>query len=690
MQRRKKVGGILDRRFGENDPTMTPEERALERFVKEKQRGNRKGALFDLEDAEEDGQLTHFGQSLSFAPLNQLDDFKEADIEVSNGESQDEIDGERPPKRQKTSDSSSSEKEVADGGEPERPKTKKEVMNEIIAKAKLHKYERQQAKEDDDDLRAELDKGLPDVYALLRATPKQAVQGQKPEVSNAGMNPDRAALLNGKDRSQADKEYDERLRQMVFEQRSKPTERTMTEEEKLQKEAQRLKELEERRLQRMRGEQDSNDDDATADRNELHGDEDLESSQDNMFGLGSGLEGQIERRVLGVEDEDEFFIEDDLIANQSDEEFSGLREDSENDSSEDDEDDAEFVQGLLSKDDMGRAGLAASAKDEKSTTAAGSGLAYTYACPQNQNELLRITTNIPLDDLPLVVQRIRALYHPKLHKDNKAKLGNFAIVLVDHVSFLANQAGGPPFGILETLIRHIHSLAKTFPEEIGRAFRSHLKSLHEDRPIAPSSGDLILLTAIASIFPTSDHFHQIVTPATLCITRYLSQKIPQSLSDLARGTFQGSLCLQYQRISKRYIPELVNYTVSTLLTLAPVNGNHIKGSFPYHAPTTSLRIEGQSKQIESADRQLRFSDIISANSLSNSDDEELKQSLINTHLKLVTTMAELWADKPAFCEVFDPVAKVVEHLSSEACSAKLSTASKVGSPPHRPFLVCLH
>ena len=42
MQRRKKVGGILDRRFGENDPTMTPEEKALERFVKEKQRGSQK------------------------------------------------------------------------------------------------------------------------------------------------------------------------------------------------------------------------------------------------------------------------------------------------------------------------------------------------------------------------------------------------------------------------------------------------------------------------------------------------------------------------------------------------------------------------------------------------------------------------------------------------------------------------
>lgn len=661
---------------------MTPEERALERFVKEKQRGNRKGALFDLEDAEEDGQLTHFGQSLSLDPRNPLDDFKEAGIEVSNGESPD-VDGERPSKRQKTSDSSEEEvSEAGEGRQTERPKTKKEVMNEIIAKSKLYKYERQQAKEDDDDLRAELDKGLPDVYALLRATPRQAVQAQKPKASNVIMNPDRAALLNGKDRSQADREYDERLRQMVFDQRSKPTERTMTEEEKVEKEAQRLKELEERRLQRMRGEQDSNDEEATGEMQELHSDEDLDESQDNTFGLGSGLGGQLEAQVLGVEDEDEFVIEDDLIANESDVELSesNSREDSEKETIGDDEDDAEFVGGLLSKDDVGRAGLVSSAsKDGKSIfDTAGSDLAYTYACPQSHEELLHITTTIRLDHLPIVVQRIRALYHPKLHKDNKTKLGKFSVVLVDHVSFLANQAAGPPFGLLETLIRHIHSLAKTFPEEIGRAFRSHLKSLHEDRPTAPTPGDMILLTAIASIFPTSDHFHQVVTPATLCITRYLSQKIPQSLSDLATGTFQGSLCLQYQRISKRYIPELVNYTLNTLLTLAPVKGNHLTGSFPYHAPVSSLRIEDQAKRTESAGRQLKFSDIISVNQTSNSHNEELKQALINTHLKLVTAMADLWADKSAFCEVFDPIVKVLGHLSSRACSTKLPAMTNVG------------
>lgn len=56
----------MDRRFGENDPSMAPEERMLERFTKERQRASRSSA-FNLEDEDE---LTHYGQSLSA-----LDDF---------------------------------------------------------------------------------------------------------------------------------------------------------------------------------------------------------------------------------------------------------------------------------------------------------------------------------------------------------------------------------------------------------------------------------------------------------------------------------------------------------------------------------------------------------------------------------------------------------------------------------------
>src|SRR3569833_3841335 len=82
MQRRNKVGGILDRRFGEDDPDMTPEEKALQRFAIEKQRSHKKNSLFDLEDDEEDGGFTHLGRKLALDDDDEpiRDDFAEKDL----------------------------------------------------------------------------------------------------------------------------------------------------------------------------------------------------------------------------------------------------------------------------------------------------------------------------------------------------------------------------------------------------------------------------------------------------------------------------------------------------------------------------------------------------------------------------------------------------------------------------------
>ena len=165
LQRRNKVGGLVDKRIGEGDPGMTAEERAVQRYAQEKQR--KKGAsLFDLEDSDDEARLglTHGGRKLDELAA---DDF--GDEESTRSESED---GELMRPKRRRSDIEVDEEQDEDSGalegQPEHKKTKKEVMEEVIAKSKLHKYERQKAKEDDDDLREELDNGMDDVLALLQ------------------------------------------------------------------------------------------------------------------------------------------------------------------------------------------------------------------------------------------------------------------------------------------------------------------------------------------------------------------------------------------------------------------------------------------------------------------------------------------------------------------------------------------
>ncbi|KAI4173091.1 MAG: hypothetical protein LQ343_003201 [Gyalolechia ehrenbergii] len=679
MQRRKKVGGILDRRFGENDPTMTPEEKALSRFVKEKQRGSRNDTLFDLEDGDEEGQLTHFGQSLSFDKPTRIDDFQQVNLT-----SEEESDGAeslgRPNKRRKLSSEAESDEErlVSKGADQAgRPKSKREVMSEVIAKSKLHKYERQRAKEDDDDLRAELDKGLPDLLAFMRGTQPPPLLPQQPEVTpNGNMNPDRAAMLNGKDRVQAEKEYDQRLNQMLFDKRSKPSERTLTEDEKLEKEAQRLKELEQERLRRMKGEPDSEEDEDDQDQAALEGDGDSAQEEQDAFGLGSGLSGQIDERPLGVEDEDEFVIEDDLLA--SDSALKALEEASEVGSVGEgtDEEDVEFVQGLITEHDAGTRELDLDGKRGPDGNTIPKALAYTYDCPQTHEGFIHITKNVPIGDQVTIIQRIRALHHPKLLAGNKAKLEIFSTILVDHIFYLANNSERPSFAALEALIRHIHSLARMFPEAVGRAFRKHISSLAENRPLDPNPGDLVILTAISSMFPTSDHFHQVVTPAMLCMGLYLAQKIPRRLSDLATGVYLSTLCFEYQRLSGRYVPELVNYVLNALWALAPVRPSTILGPFPQHSLPFSFRVR---KGYVEVPRRLQFWDTIAPQNTPKEANEELKLALLNTAVAMCGVMADVWTGKPAFNEIFEPVAACLKHLTSKACITKIGerTGTKV-------------
>ncbi|KAI9371925.1 nucleolar protein 14 [Aspergillus egyptiacus] len=670
MNRKNKIGGIMDRRFGENDPTMTPEERAAERFARASQKKLRKDSMFNLEDDdEEEFTLTHKGESLAFGDVDGVrDDFNE-DVDAD-----DMSDSEMPRKRKRALDDG----EIGDYELPEeeevpgRKKSKHEVMQEVIAKSKFYKAQRQMAKEDDDDLREELDKGLPDLFDMLRGV-KPPPKTEPPKDELAAMNPERAALLQGKSPNETEKEYDQRLKQLTFDKRSRPTDRTKTEEEKAEEEAQRLKALEEERLRRMRGEEASEDEAGAVEDQEDESASEDESVPDDAkeFGLQQAT-GHTTSRPEGVDDEDDFIIEDDLVETRSDvslsfdedEDLSGLEESEEE---EDDQED-ELINGL----DLpgGTSGDASAAPNDAEKPA--DGLAYTYPCPSSHENFREIIKDVSYENLPTVIQRIRALHHPRLHPDNKAKLGRFAFILVQHVAYLAEQPEHPPFAILENILRHIHSLAKTHPENVSQAFRAQLREIATDRPLNLRPGDLVILTGVAAIFPTSDHFHAISTPAHLCLARYLGQGPVNSLSDLCTGTYAASLALQYQTISKRYMPEFINYVLNALCVLSPEAPTSPLGSFPHRKPTQSLRLITPSKSLST--RKLHFWDMTDAEQAQDQDQtESLKLSLITTLSSLLRTVSGTWSSNSAYTEIFEQAQSVLEHLSRSCASKKRSS-----------------
>ncbi|KAI1872896.1 hypothetical protein JX265_004728 [Neoarthrinium moseri] len=648
MQRRNKVGGILDRRFGEDDADMTPEEKALQRFALEKQRSHKRAA-FDLEDDDggEGFGLTHMGKSLSLDGPGIVDDYEADDMDAG---SDDDDEGRKAYLKRKLMTEGGPEEEDE---QPERKKTKAEVMKEVIAKSKFYKAERQAVKEDDEDLRMEIDQELPQLHQLLFNTGKSSTEAQKTA-----------------ERIKLDKEYDLRVKQLAEDRRAQPTDRTKTEEERIADEADKLRELEEKRRRRMEGAPESESEDDASDME----DEEpangpiqfIEKEEEDTFGLGKGLKLRPTATELGFDDEDDFLIEDNLVAEGSDISLSEQESSDDDASADGEDDDDEFTKGLLNEEEANNPAFTLKpdgVADRASTKEDADGLPYVFSCPQTHEDFLSMTKSVPVEKLPVVVQRIRALHHSKLDSGNKAKLGAFARILVQHLSYMALQKR-PSFETIESLMRHVHSLAKTYAVEIGTELRSHLEDMAK-RPLDLSVGDLIILTTIGTIFPTSDHFHQVVTPALLTICRYLGMKIPRQLSDYTTGSYLSILAAQYQTVSKRYVPELVNFSLNTLAALAPVQSKDKLGFFPVHEPVEGTRIQ---KAGNVAVRKLKTSDCIE----SSKEDGQLdaKIALVDTTVKLLDSAANVWTGKASFFETFQQAANVLEHLASKPCRSQ--------------------
>ena len=142
-QLRGHMGTFNDRRFGESNPSLSMEEKLQERYTRERQRGQGRKGMFNLEEDgadlfgfEDEGQalggLTHGGRS-----VNELkgDDF---DAQGFGEDDEDEEKGRVGMDVVRRAHFGGFEEKEAEDV-PEKKRTRQEIMNEVIAKSKEHK-----------------------------------------------------------------------------------------------------------------------------------------------------------------------------------------------------------------------------------------------------------------------------------------------------------------------------------------------------------------------------------------------------------------------------------------------------------------------------------------------------------------------------------------------------------------------
>lgn len=330
-----KTGGILDKRFGENDSHLSKEEKMLARFTKERQAASsKKRNVFSLasddeqldDDYDDDDnggfQLTHGGNALS---LNDEESVKYVD---------------------------------EDSLEPPRKKSKNEVMKEIIAKSKFYKQQRQKEFAKTQDQIDELDEDFGDIMDDLRS-----VQGK---ISNNN-------AFSTKTPEQI--EYDSKVRELTYDRRAVPADRTKTEEEIRKEYEEKMKKLEADRLRRMEG----------------FVEDDREQQGDDL--------------------DDDFWGGDDSENEENG--FSIKESDNEGEDAEGSEDEGE-----------GRA------KPRK---------LQTVIMPLTFDEFLQEISAVESTKQIEYIKKVCNTYKPGLGQGNKEKMGNFAGILLDYILYLADK-----------------------------------------------------------------------------------------------------------------------------------------------------------------------------------------------------------------------------------------------------------
>ncbi|KAG6812102.1 hypothetical protein H0H92_004402 [Tricholoma furcatifolium] len=659
-----RAGGIVDRRFGENDPTMSLEERMLERFTRERQRAS-KGAAFNLEDEDE---LTHYGQSLS-----KLDDFDNVGLGLDDD---DEETGKIDAEVVKHAHFGGFDEEEDDdeSEEPARKKSKAEVMAEVMAKSKEHKLRRQMEREQEDNVRHELDQNFDALRALLYA----------PDPSSTGSNSIPLGGEGSKATSQpavltlppTSEDYDQHVRELAFDKRAKPKDRTKTEEELALEEKEALEKAERRRRKRMLGldENDSEDEGRSRSKRKRGGD-DLEDDfmeDDDWDGLGAGLDGAPglhKEEESGSEQEGDDDDEEDDDDAESGEEGSDEEEDEDEDDSENEAEEGEQEALVQSKKSAPRTSSSKGKTKE---------LPFTFPCPSTHDEFLAIVEDVRDEDVPTVIKRIRALYHTSLGPDNKFKLQTLATILIDHVLYITTPPE-PRFSLVSSILPHIEALSKAYPVQAAEHFVEKLSLMQKNlkRGLArgaldpeaktwPGLPELSLLRIIGSLWSTSDLHHAVISPTRVLFGAYLGLCRVRSLSDIASGLFLCTLFLQFEELSKRFVPEAVNFLTNTILHIAPHQYKTvaaIPGSFPSPdfrsdlCRSLALNPKTQSKVVI---QKANLADLLSLDKPT----EQAKSDLLSLALSLLGKYADMYKGLDGFVELYEPISEILKHIDA--------------------------
>ncbi|KAK9501496.1 hypothetical protein O3M35_012211 [Rhynocoris fuscipes] len=710
-----KANKFIDRRIGERNSAMTKEDKILARFTAERLKAHKRKAMFNLG---EDEVLTHKGRSL-------------AEIETFEDPSSDEDD----PEHSKGKLDANFVEEAHFGGgllkKADESKGRAAIIDQLIAESKKRKAEKQEAKEKTLEKTEQLDSEWRELM---------------PMVAGKGGGPS-AEPVEKKD------PYDLIMSQLKFEARGVPSDRLKSESELAAEEARKLRELEEERLRRMKGE-DLEVPEAKK-RKQHRSADDLDDGfdidDDKEFQLIYDKEGKLISQIEETEDDNEIQTKS---KNNSDEEKSEEEEDDadSNDENEEDEEadddendekdmnenedssesDGEGVFDLsdmkkVDKDDISEEeveteeqlerdekvkkskkslkNISESSKSEETNKInskdeinkkkvafdpivktfdetkivkhktkeelqkdeeekkrlmeqAKQELPYTFKIPETYDEFFELMEDKSLLEQKIIIERMIKCNHPSLNEKFKLELNKlFAFLL----QFLNDADYTECWSLLDSICPFLFELTKFSPSNAAYSISEVLKEKHDEylekKHRYPSTETLIFLKLIPLLFPTSDKRHPVTTPAFVFITEMLHQCQVTTRRAITTGLFLVTLYTQYVTLSKRILPEALNFLCGIIHMATPIRA---AGTIvpPFRREQKFLYLQSPCTDLNDQDLIMMSKDLAPK---SLKIDDSFRVRSIYLAINLISIIIDLWKDNPGCSLIFEPL---LDHINS--------------------------
>ncbi|XP_067943057.1 nucleolar protein 14-like [Watersipora subatra] len=644
---KRKTNRFVDQRIGENDQSTSLEEKMLQRFAKENKKHHEKAARFNIDDDEEefDLELTHKGES-----LRQIEKFErptDSDVE-SDGDA-----GELKGQQVTDNHFGGGILQKSSATDAEQDKTWKDRMEEMIAKSKLQKHERQSEKDELTQMTDQLDDEWRQLHNIVTSNKRK----------------------DGDEEQRGADDFDIAVNELKYESRGTPTDRLKTDAELAKIEKDRLDKLEKERLMRMRGEQTKSRPHKSAD--------DLDDGMD--YGMDEGEEFEVKYKdgklisnnppTEDSEDEDSSADESGDALEEDDEEGEDVGDEGE--SSEDDDEDDEYSDLESGAEDSDHAKVEINApKSKRRKKDAGemkdTHIPYTFNVPKSYTELVELLDKYDFVEQNTVIERMRACNHASLASQNKEHLVRLYSYLLEYFGDVSLRVP-VPMALLDSLSLHLYQLASQFPLQTAKHSRhiiierQKLFSLYcqskNGRGVWPFLDLLMYLKLFSNIYPASDFRHEVITPAMILASQIYTSCPVTNHRDIAVGLMLTTIMLEYVGFSKALIPECINFLSALLHSALPLNKNKVMvGTAICKTKLLTCKSCGEALR-EQEVKPFSLTQVIVrgvGNSIYNTD--EFVLSALRTTAILLNKFVSLYRSLPSACALFSSSLKAVSNL----------------------------